>query len=85
MEDLSALHHNKLKKMVTDAGGVYTDKGSAIAFLVAAPVVAKVEHKSNSTLDKTRPYGQIFGELEGYPTARFMQNGCVFNTEGMKL
>lgn len=47
---------------------------------------AKPKAKTSSVfLDKSRPFGEIFGEIEGFPTARFSQGEHFFNSQGEKL
>jgi hypothetical protein len=41
--------------------------------------------KSSITLDKSRPFGEIFGEVEGYPNARYTQGDHIFNSLGEKI
>ena len=34
------------------------------------------------TLDKAKPFGEICGVMEGTPTARFEQDGQLFDVDG---
>ena len=36
-------------------------------------------------LDKSTSYGQIFGQVEGYPRARYIQNGKFFDPKGNEI
>lgn len=49
-----------------------------------APVLV-ANKKSSITLDKSRPFGEIFGEVEGYPNARYTQGDHIFNSLGEKI
>ena len=37
------------------------------------------------TLDKQRPYGQIYGDLEEYPSALYYQDGRYFGASGDEI
>lgn len=37
------------------------------------------------TLDKTRPYGEVWGQVEGVSGARFAQDGALFDAGGRLL
>ena len=90
-EELESLHWATLKKMVEDAAGTYENKPQAIAFLSnVQPTLEGVHHvalvaKAPATLDKSKDFGQVFGEVEGFPAAAFHQGGAYFNTIGVKL
>lgn len=81
-EDLDLLHWHTLKAMVEKAGGKYENKAQAVAFLAGGQVLQ--EHVSG-VFDKSQPYGQIFGEIDGYHGAVYSQGGCLFNALGDKL
>lgn len=100
LEELKALHWATLKKMVEDAGGTYEDKDTSIEFLLGKVVDKPVDNiptvkldapalvsnkKSSIALDKSKPFGEIFGDVEGYPTARYSQGEHLFNSLGEKL
>jgi len=36
-------------------------------------------------MNKKEPYGEIFGQIDDAPGARFMQNGEYFNAQGNKV
>lgn len=81
--------------LVTDSGEVAQDASSTadneapvenlptLTITEAAPAAPK--SKSNIKLDRSLPFGEIFGEIEGYPTARFSQGEHLFNSQGEKL
>lgn len=101
LEELKSLHWATLKKMVEDAGGTYEDKDTSIEFLLGKVVEKPVDSmptvkldstvlvgsnkKSSLTLDKSKPFGEIFGDVEGFPTARYSQGEHLFNSHGEKL
>jgi hypothetical protein len=47
--------------------------------------VVKTQSKAVVMLDKSRPFGEIFGEVEDFPTARYSQGEHLFNSQGEKL
>ncbi len=50
---------------------------------LAEPVAELAEPaKSGPRFDRSKPYGQIGGEVEDYPGACFQQNGIYFNSAG---
>ena len=92
-ESFASMHWSALKKLVEEKGGKYEGKEQAIAFLtgsepapdaqpVAAPAVAK---NSAVFFDKSKPYGDVSGEIEGMPSARYFQGGHYFNPQGEKV
>ena len=81
-EELDALHWHTLKAMVEKAGGKYENKAQAVASLAGGQVLP--EHVSG-VFDRSQPYSQIFGEVEGYPGAVYSQGCCLFNALGDKL
>ena len=96
-DELASTHWATLKKMAEEAGGTYESKAQAIAFLSdkpatepsadPAPVAAKPAAKAGpaAMLDKSKDFGQVFGEVEGFPSAVFFQAGAYFNAVGQKL
>lgn len=46
---------------------------------------AKTKSKVVVMLDKSKPYGDIFGDVEDFPTARYTQGEHLFNSLGEKL
>ena len=50
-----------------------------------ADPVSKSKSKSTAPMDRSRPFGEIFGEIEGFPTARYSQGEHFFNSKGEKL
>jgi len=83
MSDYDSMHWTALKKLVEEKGGEWEDKAAAIAFL-SNPVTLP-DNKNTVTFDKSKPYGEIFGVVEGMPGVRFRQNGCYFNVNGVKV
>ena len=78
---MNSLHWTALKKLVEEKGGTYEDKAQAIAFLSSdtqpsAPV---------GTFDKSQPYGDVSGEIEDMPGARYFQNGHFYNGVGVMV
>jgi len=91
-EELTAAHWMTLKKMVEAAGGVYETRVQAVAFLTdktgtGAVVTAKPPTLTTpgAALDKARPYGEVYGEVEGFPKAIFTQAGFYFNSAGEQI
>ncbi len=94
VDDLGSLHWTALRKMVEDAGGRYEGKPQAIEFLttgkpaeVSSDVAVQVVAHSSSgiTLDRSRPFGHVSGDIEEAPNARYFQGGHYFNTQGEKV
>ena len=81
-EELSELHWHTLKAMAEKAGGKYENKAQVIAFLSGEPMDAVAVP---GVFDKSRDYGLISGDVEGFPGAAFSQNGHLFNARGEKL
>lgn len=93
------MHWKQLKKLVEERGGEYISKEDAVLFLNAEPVVAEVvveaaavaevavtaEPVEEMVFDKRQPYGEVSGRIEGYPGARFTQNGVFFNSQGKRI
>jgi len=94
-EELTATHWMTLKKMVEKAGGVYETRAQAVAFLTdktgtgavvtAGPPTLTTPGGASAALDKARPYGRVYGEVEGFPKAVFTQAGFYFNSAGEKI
>ena len=82
VEELDALHWHTLKAMAEKAGGKYENKAQAVAFLAGGPTQPAAVA---GVFDKSQPYGEIFGEIDGFPGAVFSQGGSLFNTLGEKL
>ena len=36
-------------------------------------------------LNRAKPYGDVFGDVDGAPGARFIQDGTLFNAKGEKV
>lgn len=66
-----------------DAGEESTEEPSADVPVVKVEVAQKT--KAKGFLDRSKPFGEIFGEIEGYPTARYSQGEHLFNSSGEKL
>jgi len=84
-DDLNELHWHTLKKRVEDAGGTYQSKDQAIAFLSEKLGSAPASPVASGRLDKSRGYGQVFGEVEGFSGAVFSQDGAYFKSSGDRL
>lgn len=91
MSDLASLHWMQLKSKVEAAGLPWISKADAIEKLgkLDQPVVAAepepvkaTKVKAGQTLDRSKPYGEISGEIEGAPGARYAQGGLFFNSAG---
>jgi hypothetical protein len=77
-------HWTALKKQVEALGGEYTGVDQALLFLREKGV--SVEKQEDPVkLDKTRDYGVVIGEVEEAPTARFAQDGHLFDVNGNKV
>ena len=86
MSDLNSLHWTALKRLVEEKGGTYEDKAQAIAFLSSdTQPAAPVASNTNVTFDKSKPYGDVSGEIEDMPGARYFQNGHFFNGVGVMV
>jgi hypothetical protein len=72
------IHWTKLKKMVEDAGGTWTTREEAEAFLASAGVV--VADEPEVVFDPAKEYSEVFGGA-----ARYCQGGHYFNTKGEKV
>lgn len=83
MTNIVSAHWRTLKKMVEDAGGVWTDKEAAVKFLLGSADKASPTEKPG--LDKSRPYAEVFGTVEGADGARYMQDGVYYNLSGQKV
>lgn len=114
IDELKALHWQKLKKMMEDAGLEYKSKDQAIEELAKLPPAAtdtsppaganggentgdaggeKPKDDTNDSatddsapqgprFDRSRPYGEISGEIPEAPGARYLQGGHYFNNAG---
>lgn len=80
IEELRGLHHLKLKAMLSAKGLVYTDRARAIDTLADDAGSAETISQSGK-LDRTRPFGEVFGD----DAARYIQDGCYFNTSGERI
>ena len=92
MDNLESLHWTALKKLVEERGGKYEGKDQAIAFLktdpqpispvVSAEQAPAIVSGDTVVFDRSQPYGQVSGDIEEMPGARFFQNGHFFNVRG---
>jgi len=84
--ELSALHFTKLKAMLAEKGLEYTDKAAAITILaddvVATAAMLAVDVTNPGELDRSRPFGEVFGDAGG---ARYAQDNHMFDGDGKKL
>ena len=79
------IHWTKLKKAVEDAGGTWTTREEAEAFLANAGVSVPDEAVTLAgTFDSTKDYSEVFGDI-GVPGACFSQGGRYFNTKGEQV
>lgn len=88
--DYQGMHWSALKKLVEARGMAYEGKEQAIAFLSAALPIGQVKSPQSVVtggkfLDKKQPYGDIFGEVENAPDARYIQGGNYYNGAGEKV
>lgn len=93
--DYEALHWTALKKLVVEAGGVWTNKDDAIEYLtglsiaipesIAKPAEKPAGKPASATLDKSLPYGEVSGKIENAPGARYTQGGVYFNGNGEQV
>lgn len=82
------LHWTKLKKAVEEAGGTWTTREEAEAFLasVGQDVVAtQIEPKASVAFDPSRPYSEVIGSDPRFPGAAYGQGGHYFNKQGKKV
>ncbi len=56
---------------------------SAAAAVAAAEAAAAAY--TGPMLNRRMPFGQVFGDIEGAPGARFTQGGHLFNAAGQKV
>lgn len=55
------------------------------AAAAAAAAEAEAATYTGPMLNRRMPFGQVFGEIEGAPGARFTQGGHLFNAAGRKV
>ena len=87
------MHWTQLKKLVEERGGEYTNKPDALIFLnqpavgCNAPSVGSMNTAtaSDPVFDKSKPYGEICGSVDGAPCARYIQDGVFYNNNGVKV
>lgn len=66
-----------------EGGEEVTEKPSADVPVVKVEVAPKT--KAKVVLDRSKPFGDVYGEVEGYPTARYSQGEHLFNAAGERL
>ena len=84
------MHWKTLKSTVEANGGVYVNKEDAVKFMNELMGSTKSPETPDTKtavaeLDKSKPYGEISGSVEGAPGARFIQGGVYFNSKGQKV
>lgn len=88
-EELETMHWSHLKKMLEEKGLTYESKEKAIADLSeatgATPPDAPTSAAKAVAFDAKQPHGLISGEIEGAPSARFLQHGNFYTSEGVKV
>lgn len=94
VEEAGGQYENKEQciQFLIDAGAVTSkaeekaqaNDGSGELPTLKIPDAEQVARKT-ALLDRSRPFGDISGEIEGFPTARYSQGEHLFNPQGERL
>jgi len=91
------MHWKKIKKLVEERGGVYTNVADGLVLLRELPAAEGVKvdlaeaamsisvKEDDVVFDKSKPYGKVSGSIADAPGARFVQGGHYFNGQGIKV
>ena len=92
VEDAGGTYENKEKSIQFLLGDAPIEEPAVDApieenlpIVTIEEAVMETEKKSVITLDKSKAFGQIFGDVEGYPNAAYSQGEHLFNSRGEKI
>ena len=92
VEDAGGTYENKEKSIQFLLGDAPIEEPAvdapieeSIPTVTIEEAVVETEKKSVITLDKSKAFGQIFGDVEGYPNAVYSQGEHLFNSRGEKI
>jgi len=92
MPNYNEMHWSALKKLMEEQGQKFESKAQAIAFLsgpedTGIPFVDVPEknEKLHEVLDKSKSFGEIFGIMAECESARYIQNGKFYTSEGILI
>ena len=92
MPNYNEMHWSALKKLMEEQGQKFESKAQAIAFLsgpedTGIPFVDVQEEneKLHDVLDKSKSFGEIFGIMAECESARYIQNGKFYTSEGILI